>query len=69
LLDWALNGVPVYIRKSVSGEVYATTCDFSQFLIGPPLETVRIRVDEYTPAGYDCATDPVILRKLKEYNS
>jgi hypothetical protein len=69
MIDWALHGVPVYFHRSVgTGEVYATTHDFSRFIKEPPIEIVRVRITPDTPAGYDCATDPVILNRLKEYN-
>jgi hypothetical protein len=48
-LDWMFNGVPVYIRrKPLTGEVYATTHDFSKHISEPPLETVRLPVGDLT---------------------
>lgn len=48
-LDWACNGVPVYIRRRpVDGAVYATTFDFSKFVRDEPLETLRLPVGDIT---------------------
>lgn len=63
LLDWAINGVPVYIYRRASGGVYATKHDFSRFGVNA-IATVRVKITEKTPAGYDVETDPAVLKKL-----
>jgi hypothetical protein len=69
MLDWAINGVPVYIRRApVDGKAYATTYDYSRFIKEPPLETVRLMVKPDTLASWKPEEDPRILAKLAEYN-
>lgn len=70
LLDWALNGVPVYIRRRpADGVAYATTYDYSRFLPNePPLDTVRVMIKPDTPASFDPTTAPIVLKLLAHYN-
>lgn len=67
MLDWALNGVPVYIRRRpIDGVAYATIVDFSRFIREAPLHTMRVRKD--TPAGWDPTTHPSVVKKVAEFN-
>jgi hypothetical protein len=69
MLDWALNGVPVYIRRRpIDGVAYATTYDFSQFIKEPPLHTMRVRINKDTPAGWDPTTHKSVVKKVAEFN-
>lgn len=68
LLDWVLNGVPVYIRRRPSdGIAYATTTDFSKFLTEAPLETIRVTIKKDTPKEFDPCTDPKVLAALERH--
>jgi hypothetical protein len=54
-----MAAVTVYIRRSpTDGSVYATTQDFSKFIMEPPLETVRLPEDTWE-------SDPRLIEKLK----
>lgn len=67
LLDWALNGVPVYIRRRpADNKLYATTYDFSQFIKEPPLATVRVPVGADTPRDFKPEEHPKVLKALAE---
>lgn len=70
MLDWIINGVPVYIRRRPSdGVAYATTEDFSRFLPNEPaLETVRLMIEKDTPASWKPENDIRVIRKLADYN-
>jgi hypothetical protein len=69
LLDYVLNGVPVYIRRRpADGVAYATTYDFSRFIKEAPLATMRLRVEKDTLATWEPETDPRVIAKLKEFN-
>lgn len=69
MLDWMLNGVPVYIRRRpIDGVAYATIQDFSRFIKEAPLETIRLMVDKDTLASWEPEKDIRIIRKLAEYN-
>lgn len=68
LLDWVLNGVPVYIRRRpADGVPYATTYDFSKFLTEAPLETVRVQIAKDTPKEFDPCTAPSVLKALEKH--
>lgn len=67
MLDWALNGVPVYIRRRpIDGCVYATLHDYSRFLKEEPLATVRVAITAETPADFNPEDHPSVLKKLAE---
>lgn len=69
MLDWAINGVPVYIRRRpIDGVAYATTYDFSRFIKEEPLETMRVRVPKDALRDWDAEKDPRVIKKLAEYN-
>lgn len=69
ILDWMINGVPVYIRRRpADGVAYATTFDFSKFIKEAPLETMRLPVEKDTLATWEPENDPRVKKKLKEYN-
>lgn len=68
MLDWIVNGVPVYIRKHPDGTYYATTEDFSKYLTDRPVETVRLEIEHNTPASWKPEQDERVLAKLREYN-
>jgi hypothetical protein len=68
MLDWALNGVPVYIRKRpIDGAVYATTFDFSKFIREAALETMRVHVPKNALRNWDAAQDPRVKKKIAEW--
>lgn len=70
LLDWAIRGVPVYIRRRPADKVaYATTCDFSKFVMEPPIETIYVRVPKDAPVGWDAEKDQAIVAALAKYNA
>jgi hypothetical protein len=70
LLDWAINGVPVYIRRRpADGYAYATVMDFTGFVSDGPIETIRMKVTADTPTDYNFETDPYIVAKVKAYNN
>lgn len=67
LLDWVLNGVPVYIRKRpIDGVLYATMTDFSRFIKEEPEATVRVKIAPDTPKDFDPCGAPEVLAKLYE---
>ncbi len=67
LMDWILNGVPVYIRRRpVDGALYATAYDFSRFLKEEPEATVRVKITAETARDFDPETAPEVLAKLAE---
>jgi hypothetical protein len=67
MLDWVLNGVPVYIRKRPSdGKLYATTYDFGRFLKEPALATVRVRLAKDTPKDFKPEEHRSVLKKMRE---
>lgn len=67
LLDWAINGVPVYIRRRpFDGVIYATTHDFSRFIDEPVLATVRVPITAETPADFNPEEHESVLKKLAE---
>lgn len=67
MLDWALNGVPVYIRKRpIDGQFYATMTDFSRFIKEAPEAEVRVRITVDTPKDFDPCGAPEVLAKLYE---
>lgn len=70
MLDWAINGVPVYIRRGpIDGKAYATTYDYSRFLPhDSPLETMRVRVPKDALRDWDAAKDPRVIKALEKYN-
>lgn len=69
MLDWAINGVPVYIRRRpVDGVAYATTYDYSKFMSEAPLETMRVHVPKDALATWDAAQDPRVIKRLRHYN-
>jgi hypothetical protein len=69
MLDWVLNGIPIYIRRRpIDGVAYATINDFSKFVKEPPLDTMRVRITKDTPAGWDPTSHPRVVKKLAEYN-
>ena len=69
-LDYMLNGVPVYIRRRPADQVaYATTYDFSKFVMEEPLQVVRKKFNNLDEIrAYKPDEDPVILKLLAEYN-
>lgn len=67
LMDWILNGVPVYIRKRPSdGVLYATTHDYSRFIREEPEATVRVKITVETPKDFDPCEAPEVLAKMRE---
>lgn len=67
LLDWILNGVPVYIRKRpADGALYATKYDFSRFIREEPVATVHVKITVETPKDFDPCGAPAVLAKLRE---
>jgi hypothetical protein len=75
VLDWAINGIPVYIRERHALRptdrdlVYATTHDFSRFTREEPLETMRIKVPKDAPPDWDPTTAPKVIERVHFHNS
>jgi hypothetical protein len=72
------DSVIVYIRRSpVDGSVYATTLDFSKYIMEPPLEVVRVPTTDRAAIAcaatvsddlmQDILNTPSIIKKLKKY--
>lgn len=70
-LDWALNGMPVYIRRRpADGVAYATTYDFSRFIREEPLQVIRVKFDTIEQfRDYNPEKDPRIIRALEKHNA
>lgn len=69
LLDWAISGVPVYIRRRpADGVAYATVHDFSKFVTEAPIETLRIRVPDIAPTDWDATKHPSVVAALAKLN-
>lgn len=72
-LDAVLNGLKVYIRRRpADGVAYATSYDFSKFVMAEPLETMRLSFDttEDLKAVYDnLEADPRVKAVVDRYNA
>lgn len=68
MLDWLINGVPVYIYKHPDGSYYAATEDFNRYFAVKSVETVRLPIEPNTPVTWKPELDERVLAKLREYN-
>jgi hypothetical protein len=68
MLDWAANGVEVFIRRRPKdGLAFATTYDYGKLITEPPLEVLRVRVPVEDIKAFEPETHPQVMAALRRH--